>query len=68
VECRRSRRFDLADIVAVDRTTIGQDMASVLTWLAGRSVAAYPDAYRAEIEAIIRLWRPEIWARAARTA
>ncbi|MCV9937340.1 hypothetical protein OIU35_13345 [Boseaceae bacterium BT-24-1] len=59
--------FDLADIFAVDGT-IGQDMASVFTWLAGRSVAEYPDAYRAEIETIIRLWRPEIWARAAQTA
>ena len=59
--------FDLADIYAVDRA-IGQDMATVFTWLAGRSAAEYPDAYRAEIEAIIRLRRPEVWARAAQTA
>jgi hypothetical protein len=59
--------FDIADVFAVDMA-IGQDMATVFTWLAGRSNAEYPDAYRGEIEAIIRLWRPEIWARAAQTA
>ena len=56
--------FDLADIFALDRAIV-QDMATVFSWLAGRSNAEYPDAYRAEIEAIIRPWRPEIWARCA---
>ncbi len=53
---RHRRRF------AVDMA-IGHDMARVFAWLASRSDAEYPDSYRAEIEEIIRVWRPEVWAR-----
>lgn len=59
--------FDLADVFAVDRA-IGRDMARVVTWLASRAEAEYPVDYRAQIEEIIRLWRPEVWAQASATA
>jgi hypothetical protein len=59
--------FDLADLFAVDRA-IAQDMATVVTGLAEFSVAFYPEAYRADIEELIRLWRPEVWARSVETA
>lgn len=59
--------FDLADIFAVDRD-IGRDMATIVIGLAGFSVAYYPEAYRNDIEQLIRLWRPEVWAHSAATA
>lgn len=58
--------FDLADIFAVDRD-IGRDMATVVSALAEFSVAQYPEGYRAEIEELISLWRPEVWARSVET-
>ncbi|MFC2253527.1 hypothetical protein ACETRX_28075 [Labrys portucalensis] len=59
--------FDLSEIFAVDRA-IRRDMAIVVTGLAEFSVAYYPEAYRGEIEEFIRLWRPDVWARAVETA
>ncbi len=59
--------FDLADIFAVDRA-IGRDMSRVVAWLATRAEPEYPVDYRAQIEEIIRLWRPEVWAPASATA
>lgn len=53
--------FDLADIRAVDRD-IARSMAIVVARLAEALAAEYPEAYRAEIENLIRLWRPEVWA------
>ncbi len=58
--------FDIADLFAVDMA-ISEDMATVFSWLATRSEAEYPTGYRAEIEAIIQLWRPEVWARSLET-
>lgn len=55
--------FDLADLFAVD-TAIGKDMALVFDWLAGLSEPEYPESYSAEIDRIIQLWRPEVWAEA----
>lgn len=43
-------------------------MAAVFAHIARQHIAAYPDAYRAEIEDVIQLWRPEAWARAQATA
>ncbi len=54
--------FDLADIFAVDRD-IARSMAIVVARLAEAPAAEYPEAYRAEIENLIKLWRPEVWAR-----
>ncbi len=59
--------FDLSDIFAVDRE-IARDMATVVRRLAGAPVAEYPEAYRAQIEDLIRLWRPEVWTRTVETA
>lgn len=59
--------FDLADVFGVD-PAIAADMARVFTWLATRSDAEYPTAYRREIEDVIQKWRPEAWARATETA
>lgn len=59
--------FDIADLFAVDRA-IADDMARVFSWVAGRSNAEYPTAYRAEIEEIIGLWRPQVAQRATETA
>lgn len=59
--------FDIADLFAVDRA-IAEDMATVFTWLSRLNNARYPEAYRAQIEEIIRLWRPEVWTRASATA
>ena len=56
--------FDLADIRAVDRD-IARSMAIVVARLAEALAAEYPEAYRAEIENLIRLWRPEVWAASA---
>lgn len=55
--------FDIADLFAVDEA-IARDMATVFAYVAGRPVAEYPEAYRAEIEAVIRQWRPDVWAKA----
>ena len=59
--------FDLADIFAVDRE-IGRDMATIVSALAEFSEPRYPEGYRAEIEELLRLWRPEVWARSVETA
>lgn len=55
--------FDIADLFAVD-AEIARDMATVFSYAATRRVAEYPDAYRLDIEAVMRQWRPESWARA----
>lgn len=44
------------------------DMATVVQRLAESPVAEYPEACRAEIEHLIRLWRPEAWTRTGETA
>jgi hypothetical protein len=59
--------FDLADLFAVDKA-IARDMTSVFAWLASRAEAGYPVDYRAQIEEIIQLWRPEVLERVSRTA
>lgn len=59
--------FDLADLFAVD-AAIAADIAHVFSHVAGLSVAEYPSEHRAEIEAVIAQWRPEIWARSLETA
>lgn len=60
-------RFDIADLFALD-TAIARDMATVFSFLASRPMAVYPEEYRAEIEAIIREWRPQVWERTAASA
>lgn len=57
--------FDIADLFSLDRA-IALDMATIFTWLAEQPNAEYPERHRADIEDIIRLWRPEAWARATR--
>lgn len=59
--------FDIADLFAVD-AAIGRDMATVFDWVAGRANAIYPEDYRAEIEGLIEVWRPEVWARSTQPA
>lgn len=59
--------FDVADLFAVDRA-IASDMATVFSYVAGQSDAMYPDAYKTDIEDIIRQWRPELWTRAREAA
>ncbi|AMS45391.1 hypothetical protein FHS67_005211 [Aminobacter aminovorans] len=59
--------FDIADLFAVD-AEIGRDMATVFFHLVDRPTAEYPEAYRVDIEAIIRRWRPEVWERYAESA
>ena len=54
--------FDIADLFAQD-AAVAADMATVFAWIAHRSNAVYPDEYRGEIESLIELWRPEVWAR-----
>ncbi len=54
--------FDIADIFAVD-AAIAADMATVFTYVSTRPVAEYPEDYRDGIEAVMRQWRPEFWAR-----
>lgn len=54
--------FDLADIFAVD-LSIGADMATIVSWIAEQEGAVYPTEYRADIEAVIQQWRPEVWER-----
>lgn len=53
--------FDLTDLFGVD-STIAADMASVFTWMAAQDATVYPTEYRAEIENLIRDWRPDVWA------
>ncbi len=50
--------FELADLFAVDRA-IASDMAIIFAFLGQQGGAVYPDAFdgRAEIVALIRLWR-----------
>jgi N-dimethylarginine dimethylaminohydrolase len=55
--------FDIADLFAVDEA-IAHDMATVFAYVADRPVAEYPEAYRAEVEDVIRQWRPDVWAKA----
>lgn len=43
-------------------------MATVFSWLARQSNATYPTEHRAEIEAIIAQWRPEILSRSSQPA
>ncbi|MDI4667161.1 MULTISPECIES: DUF7673 family protein [Xanthobacter] len=59
--------FDIADLFAVDNA-IAHDMATVFAYVAGRPVAEYPEAYRTEIEDVIRQWRPDVGARATDAA
>ena len=59
--------FDIADLFAVD-TKIAADMATVFSWLARQDQAVYPTDHRAEIEAIIAEWRPEVWAQSKQPA
>ncbi|MDI4667114.1 hypothetical protein K9U40_22725 [Xanthobacter autotrophicus] len=59
--------FDIADLFAVDNA-IAHDMATVFAYVAGRHVAEYPEAYKAEIEDVIRQWRPDVRAKATETA
>lgn len=54
--------FDIADLFAQD-AAIAADMATVFARIAHRSNALYPNEYRGEIESLIELWRPEVWAR-----
>lgn len=58
--------FDTADLFAVDAEI--RDMTTVFSYLVGRPTAQYPEAYRVEIEAVIRRWRPEVWERYAESA
>lgn len=53
--------FDLADLFSVD-DVIAADMATVVACL-GKGWCFYPEEYRADIEALIRHWRPENWKR-----
>lgn len=59
-------KFDPADLFSVDRA-VAIDMARVFVYLAKLSVAEYPSEYRAEIESIIQVWRPEAWTLASET-
>jgi hypothetical protein len=60
-------RFDVTDLFAVDRE-IALAMATVFSWLAQQPEAVYPTEYRAEIEAIIQEWRPDVWAESTQSA
>jgi hypothetical protein len=55
--------FDLADLFAVD-LAIAQDMTTIFVFLA-RGHSAYPEHRRVEIERLIKVWRPAIWAKIA---
>ena len=50
--------FDLADLFSIDRA-IANDMAIIFAFLGQQGGAVYPDAFdgRAEIVALIRMWR-----------
>ncbi|MBB4571307.1 DUF7673 family protein [Rhizobium leucaenae] len=51
-------RFDPTDLTNVD-PHIGEDMATIFTFLAREEDVVYPYDYRDEIEAIIARWRPQ---------
>lgn len=53
--------FDITDVFSVDEE-LAADMAAVFAYVASRSSPEYPEHYRAEIEEIIRRWRPEVWS------
>lgn len=53
--------FDLANLFAVDQA-IANDMGTVFNCLARQSQPFYPEEYKAEIEAVIEAWRPEVLA------
>jgi hypothetical protein len=50
--------FDLTDLANVD-PHIGEDMATIFTFLARAEDVVYPADYRSEIEQIIARWRPQ---------
>ena len=50
--------FDLTDLANVD-PHIGEDMATIFTFLAREEDVVYPYDYRSEIEQIIARWRPQ---------
>jgi len=51
--------FDLTDLANVD-PEIGEDMATIFTFLAREEDLVYPHDYRREIEQIIGHWRPQL--------
>ncbi|WP_246722412.1 hypothetical protein [Methylosinus sp. H3A] len=51
--------FDIVDVFNVDES-IAADMATVFSYVASRPITEYPEEYRAEIEEIIRRWRPKV--------
>lgn len=53
--------FDITDVFSVDEE-LAADMAAIFAYVASRSSPEYPEDYRAEIEEIIRRWRPEVWS------
>lgn len=58
--------FALTDICSVD-AAIADDMVQLFSHLARLPAVAYPDEYRADIEAIIEQWRPDVWAHSRET-
>ncbi|NRC57299.1 hypothetical protein HK436_29665 [Mesorhizobium sediminum] len=60
-------RFDLTDLFAVERE-LAEAMATVFSWLARQPEAVYPTEYRAEIEALIQAWRPDVWKASTQSA
>lgn len=56
--------FDISDLFGVD-AAVAKDMAAIFSFLSCCPDAVYPNDYREDIEAIIRTWRPETWARSA---
>ena len=60
-------RFDITDLFAVDQET-ATAMVTVFSWFAQQRGVVYPNEYRAEIEAIIREWRPDVWAKSMQSA
>ncbi|WLE01017.1 hypothetical protein PX860_28390 (plasmid) [Agrobacterium leguminum] len=50
--------FDLTDLATVD-PHIGEDMATIFTFLARQEDVLYPCDCRSEIEQIIARWRPQ---------
>lgn len=60
-------RFDITDVFAVDEA-IALDIATVFSWMARQPMAIYPEEYRAEIEALIEEWRPQVWAASTQPA
>jgi hypothetical protein len=52
--------FDVVDVFNVGES-IAADLATVFGYVASRTITEYPEEYRAEIEDIIRQWRPMVW-------